>query len=85
MFKGLSLIFSTTRLGSFITGPKGEAGALKYAPYDKKLLDNKQLNENNTNKKTNIVTDNIDFFIVLSVNEMRDKLLSLCVIVDERG
>ena len=85
MFKGLSLIFSTTRLGSFITGPNGDAGALKYAPYDRKLLDNKQLNETNINKKTNIVTDNIDFFIVLSVNEMRDKLLSLYVIVDERG
>jgi len=68
-----------------ITGPNGDAGALKYAPYDKKILEDKQLNENNINKKTNIVTDNIDFFIFLSVNEMRDKLLSLCVIVEEQG
>ena len=44
---------------------------------------NKQLNENNTNKKTNIVTDNIDFFIVLSDNRMRDQLLSLCVARNE--
>jgi len=27
------------RLGSFITGPKGDTGALKYAPYDKKIVD----------------------------------------------